>query len=72
MLKEVKTYLIDGLNETPSLDDVKQCVEIAKENNCVVKLEWIMKWSGHYSRYIWADDDPQEFYDNKLPQLYGM
>lgn len=72
MIKEVKTYLIDELNATPTFEDVKACVKIAKENNCIVELKWTMKWSGHYSRYIRATDDPQEFYDTKLPKVYGM
>jgi hypothetical protein len=72
MLKEVKTCFMDELNETPTLDDIKACVAIAKENDCIVKLEWTMKWSGHYARYIRASDDPQEFYDNKLPKVYGL
>ena len=72
MIKEVKTYLIDKLDKTPSLDDVKACVAIAKVNNCIVELNWEMMWSGHYSRYIRADDNPQEFYDTKLPKVYGL
>ena len=72
MLKEVKEFYIDELNATPTLDDIKTCVAIAKENNCIVKLNWTMKWSGNYARCIRASDDPQEFYDNKLPKVYGL
>ena len=72
MLKEVKELYIDELNTTPTLDDIKECVSIAKENDCIVKLNWTMKWSGHYARCIRATDDPQEFYDTKLPKVYGM
>ena len=72
MIKEIKTYLIDELSTTPTLDDIQACVEIAKENDCIVELNWIMKWSGQYSRYIRATDDPQEFYDTKLPKVYGI
>ena len=72
MIKEVKVYMIDELSTTPTLEDIKECVSIAKEKDCIVQLEWNMKWSGHYSRYIRASDDPQEFYDNKLPKVYGL
>ena len=72
MLKEVKAYMIDELDKTPTLQNIEECIAIAKENDCIVELNWTMKWSGHYTRYIRANDDPQDFYNNKLPRVYGL
>ena len=70
-MKEVKTYILDD-DTGPALEDIEQCVNIAKSTNCVVKLEWIMKWSGHYERIIRSEDDPQDYYENHIPHIYGL
>ena len=70
-MKELKHCILD-YNTTPTLDDIKQCIFLAKSTDTVVKLEWDVKWSGHYSRLIRADDDPQDIYDNHIPHIYGM
>ena len=47
-------------------------IEIAKENDCIVSLEWTKKWSGHYKRYIYAEDDALDVFDNRIPKVYGL
>lgn len=71
-MQQVKTCMLDNIDQTPTLEDIKECVEIAKRDNCVVELRWQTKWSGAYARYIWADDDPQEYFNNKIPHVYGL
>lgn len=70
----VKTYLLEleDLSKTPTLEDIKECVEIAKNDNCIVELIWHTKWSGLYSRYIRAEDDPQKYFRDSIPHVYGL
>lgn len=69
---EVKTYMLDEMDQTPTLEDIKECVEIAKRDNCVVNLLWYKQYSGKYSRYIWANNDPQEYFNKHIPRIYGV
>ena len=71
-MKEVKTYLLDRHEDTPQIEHIQKCIEIAKENDCIVSLEWNKKWSGHYRRYIYAEDNAQDVFDNRLPKVYGL
>lgn len=70
-MKELKSYILDYDN-TPSLTDIQQCICIAKKFDCAVKLQWTVKWSGHYSQIIRAEDDAQDIYNNHIPHIYGM
>jgi len=72
MIKCVEKYMVDGIYNTPTLDDVEKCISIAKEKKCIIELRWIMRYSGEYVRYFNGDEDPQEFYKNRLPHIYGM
>ena len=71
-MKKLETYVLEDGELTPSLENIQECVHIAKEHDCFVELIWIMKWSGKYSRIIGPDDDPQDFYDKRIPKVYGM
>ena len=72
MISKLETYIVTPIGKPASLEDIKQCVEIAKSNNCIVSLTWTVKWSGTYTRHITKDDDPQKFYEEKLPKFYGL
>lgn len=71
-MQQVKTYMLEEISQTPTLEDIKECIEIAKRDNCVVNLIWHMKWSGKYSQYIRAEDDPQKYFDENIPRIYGV
>ena len=71
-MKMVKTYLLEKHETTPTVEHIQRCIEIAKENDCIVSLEWVMKWNGHYSRYIYADDNALDVFNNRLPKVYGL
>lgn len=71
-MKKLLTYVLEKFDSTPKIEDIEECIKIAKTENCVVLLEWDRKWSGHYQRYIYADDDAQDVYDNRIPKIYGL
>ena len=71
-MKKVETYLLEKNETTPTVEHIQKCIDIAKENDCIVSLEWVMNWYGHYSRYIYADDDALNVFNNRLPKIYGM
>ena len=70
-LKPIKPYLL-VTGDPPGFNDIKDCIAIARKENCVVQLIWSMKWSGTYDRYIYADDDPSEVMKNRIPHTYGV
>lgn len=70
MIKEVKEFMCD-FDYTPTDEDIQKCLEIAKRDNCVVKLCWNKKWSGHYSRCIRPEHTFEEIKES-LPKIYGM
>ena len=71
-MKRVEAYMLEKHERTPNIEHIQRCIEIAKENDCIVSLEWTMKWSGHYKRYIYAEDDAQDVFDNRIPHVYGL
>ena len=71
-MKRVETYLLEKHETRPTVEHIQKCIEIAKEQNCIVSLEWTLPWSGHYSRYVYAEDDALDVFNNRLPKVYGM
>lgn len=71
-MKKVETYLLEKHEDTPTIEHIQQCIDIAKEKDCIVSLEWNKKWSGRYSRYIYANDNAKDVFDNRLPKVYGL
>lgn len=59
-------------DKTPKKEEVKKCIQIAKENNCVVSLVWRLKWSGRYDRYYYGDENPEEQYESIKNIIYGL
>lgn len=70
MLTEVKEYACE-YNVAPKDDDLILAMNIAKENHCIVKITWVMKWSGHYSIFVQESDSFEEV-KARLPKVYGM
>ena len=71
-MKRVEKYLLEKDETRPTVEHIQKCIEIATEQNCIVSLEWTMPWCGHYSRYIYAEDDALDVFNNRLPKVYGM
>lgn len=71
-MKRVETYILEKHERKPTIEHIQKCIEIAKENDCIVSLEWTVQWSGHYSRFIYADDVAQDVFDNRLPKVYPL
>ncbi len=71
MLKEVKVFHVEPIGNSPSLDDCYDAVDIAIKNNCFVRMEWYVKYSGHYHKLIGTSDDAKTVYDS-LPKIYGV
>jgi len=70
MIKEIKTVIVIG-NKSPSVEDIAEAILYASENNCLVKIEWHIPYSGSYSRVVHGDSNVQEIKDS-LPKVYGL
>lgn len=69
IMKLVKEYLCD--NRIPSDEEIKECIEIAKSEDCVVKLKWFFPRNGWHERYIKTNMTFEEIKDS-LPTVYGV
>ena len=73
-MKKVEIYTIEEYDgrRTPKYEDIEECVKIANEKDCIVRLEWtMMRWPSLYKRDIYPGEDAQEIYDS-LPHVYGL
>lgn len=70
MLIKVETYVCE-FDKTPSEDDIKQALQLAKEHNCVIEIVWTLKWSGTYKR-MFDSETTFEAAMNSLPKCYGL
>lgn len=70
MLTEVKLYQCE-FDRTPTDDDLLKCIEIAKEDDCIVHLQWCLKWSGNYYVQV-TKDSTLETIKERLPKIYGI
>lgn len=68
-MMEIKEYLCD--NQTPSDEEIQQCIKIANKEYCIVKLTWFFPYSGWYNRYIKPKMTFEEV-KNTLPTIYGV
>lgn len=59
-------------NCSPSNEEIFDAYAEAHDNDCVVKLEWIMKYGGYYSRYVYPDSDVDEVIKSIRSIIYGM
>ena len=68
-MKLVKEYLCD--NRTPSDAEIRECIEIAENENCTVKLKWFYPYNGWRRLYVEKGMSFEECKD-KLPKVYGV
>lgn len=68
MIQELKTYLCD---HTPKDDDILEAMKIVKNDNCVVKISWHIKYSGTYDVVI-ANDSTLESVKAQIPKIYPI
>ena len=68
-MKYIKEYLCD--DRVPSNEDVKECLEIVNNEDCVVKLTWFVPYNRWYNLII---KNGMTFEDckNKIPKIYGL
>lgn len=77
MIYEVRKFYVAN-NLTPSDDDIREAIEIAKRDNVVVHLTWSgpgWEWYGQehwgYTREITAESTFEEVKES-LPKMYGI
>ena len=68
-MKYVKEYLCD--KETPSDEEIRECLEIVNKEDCVVKLTWFVRYNGWHNLLIKNRMTFEECKD-KIPKFYGV
>ena len=68
-MKYVKEYLCD--KETPSDEEIKECLDIVNKEDCIVKLTWFVRYNGWHNLLIKNGMTFEECKD-KLPKFYGV
>lgn len=70
---EIKNYWID---DTPTIEDVKEAFELVHNNDIVVKLNWHFPWSGNYNRVVTKNTlekhTPESYFKDVIPHCYGV
>ena len=69
-MKRVKLYILEEIDQTPTLEDIQECVRIADGDDCIVKLLWTVRYSGKFERLIYPGTDPEDFFKNVIPHNY--
>lgn len=68
-MKLIKEYLCD--HNTPSDEEIHNCIKIANVEKCIVKLNWFFPYNGWHYLYIkegMTFDECKE----KIPKTYGV
>ena len=68
-MKYIKEYLCD--KETPSDEEIRECLEIVNKEDCVVKLTWFVRYNGWHNLLI-KDGMTFEECKDKIPKVYGV
>ena len=68
-MKYIKEYLCD--KETPSDEEIRECLEIVNKEDCVVKLTWFVRYNGWHNLLIKNGMTFEECKD-KSPKFYGV
>ena len=66
---QVKEFFAE--NRIPSNYEIQEAIDIAKEENCVVKLTWFINYNGYHYIYIKKDMTLEECVA-KIPRRYGV
>ena len=68
-MKYIKEYLCD--KETPSDEEIRECLDIVNKEDCIVKLTWFVRYNGWHNLLIKNGMTFEECKD-KLPKFYGV
>lgn len=68
-MKYIKEYLCDG--EIPSSEEIRECLEIVQNENCVIKLTWFVSYNDWHKLFIKNRMTFEECAD-KIPKVYGL
>ena len=68
-MKYIKEYLCD--KETPSDEEIRECLEIVNKEDCMIKLTWFVRYNGWHNLLI-KDGMTFEECKDKLPKFYGV
>ena len=68
-MKYIKEYLCD--KETPSDEEIRECLEIVNKEDCTIKLTWFVRYNGWHNLLIKNGMTFEECKD-KLPKFYGV
>ena len=68
-MKYIKEYLCD--KETPSDEEIRECLEIVNKEDCIVKLTWFVRYNRWHKLLIKNGMTFEECKD-KLPKFYGV
>jgi len=70
-MKPILSYMLTD-NKCPTLEDIQLCCTVAKRDNCVIRLVWFVQYSGWYDVLLYPDSNPEETFENEVPQIYGL
>ena len=68
-MTRIEEYLCDG--RTPTDDEIRECLQIALWNDCIVKLRWFFPYNGWHEMHINKTMTFKECKE-KLPKVYGV
>ena len=68
-MKYIKEYLCD--KETPSDEEIQECLEIVNKEDCIIKLTWFVRYNGWHNLLIKNGMTFEECKD-KVPKIYGV
>ena len=68
-MKYIKEYLCD--KRTPSDEEIRECLEIVENEDCIIKLTWFVRYNGWHNLLI-KNGMTFEECKNKLPKSYGV
>ena len=68
-MKLVKEYECDS--SRPEDEEIKECIEIANNEDCIVRLKWFFPYSGWYKLNVTKGMTFEECQD-KLPKCYPV
>lgn len=68
-MKLIKEYLCDS--STPNNEEIKECIEVANKEDCIVRLRWFFEYSGWYELNVTKGMTFEECKD-QLPKYYTI
>lgn len=69
-MKKLLQYICD-YDYVPNDDEIKECLRIANEKHCVIRLEWNVRYSGRFQMTI-REEMTLEECKQRLPKVYGV